>query len=79
MCSLNCWQQFNFIPSNRWCGDRNRELVPAEVWGENVNALVLGEQRMESAPVRPVDAVALVGIPEGQLAAIEHVIILLPF
>lgn len=57
----------------------NCEIVPAEVWRENVNAFVLGEQRMESASVRPVDAVALVGLPEGQLAAIEHIIISLPF
>lgn len=51
---------------------RNRELVPAQVWGKNVNAFVLGEQRMESTPIGPVDAVALVGIPEAQLAAIKH-------
>lgn len=52
--------------------------VPAEVRGENVYALVLGEQRVESASVRPVDAVALVGLPEGQPAAVEQMIILLP-
>lgn len=51
---------------------RNRELVPAEVRGKNVNAFVLGEQRMESTSVGPIDAVALVGIPEAQLAAITH-------
>lgn len=51
---------------------RNRELLPAEVRGKNVNALVLGEQRMESTSVGPIDAVALVGIPEAQLAAIKH-------
>lgn len=79
MCYNNCYQQFNSIPSNRWCGNSNGELVPAEVWGENVNALFLGEQRMESTSVGPIDAVALIGLPEGQLAAIEHVIISLPF
>lgn len=52
--------------------------VPAEVRGENVDALVLGEQRVESASVRPVDAVTLVGLPEGQPAAVEQMIILLP-
>lgn len=52
--------------------------VPAEVGGENVNALVLGEQRVESASVRPVDAVALLGRPEAQLAAVEQMIILFP-
>lgn len=62
MCSLNREQQFNLR-------NRSSELVPAEIWGENVDALVLGEQRVEGAPVGSVDAVALVGLPEGQLAA----------
>lgn len=51
---------------------RNPELVPAEVRGKNINAFVLGEQRMEGTSVGPIDAVALVGIPEAQLAAIKH-------
>lgn len=52
--------------------------VPAQVGGENVNALVLGEKRVESAAVRPVDGVAHVGRPEGQPAAVEQMIVLLP-
>ena len=42
---------------------------PAEVCGEDVEAFVPVQQRVESTAVRPVDGVALVRCPERQLAA----------
>lgn len=47
--------------------------VPAEVWGEDVDAFVLFQQRMESAPVRAIDAVALFARPEFHLPAKQHI------
>ena len=48
--------------------------VPAEVWSEDVNALVLLQQGMESTAIGSIDAVALVRVPEGQLPAKQHIV-----
>lgn len=55
--------------SRLWC-----EAVPAEVRSENVNAFILGQQRMESTSIWSFDAVAVVRWPEGQLAAKQRTI-----
>lgn len=46
--------------------------APAQVRGEHVEHLVLGDDRMERRSVGPVDHVALVRCPPVQRAAGKH-------
>lgn len=48
--------------------------VPAEVWCENVEAFIFGQQRMEGASIRSIDDVAFFRCPEFQFASKQHII-----